>query len=155
MHNIYVTLSRLCSIDEPIILQDITIQNINKIEFLKKSIHMVTPISKHDITKEKYKRCTLKPNNKKELIMIKENSDNNIINDDVMDYWHEDFQLTINDGNILLNSYGWLNDQHMATTMQMLYVQTLESLRYQQHTYTIIGTIHRYLSKCVQHFFIN
>jgi hypothetical protein len=47
---------------------------------------MVTPTSKHDITKEKYKHYTLKPDNRKELIMIKENSDNNIINDDFMDY---------------------------------------------------------------------
>jgi len=31
---------------------------------------MVTLTSKHDITKEKYKHCTLKPDNKKELIMI-------------------------------------------------------------------------------------
>jgi hypothetical protein len=51
--------------------------------------------------------------------MIEENSNNNIINDDVMDYWHEDLQLTINDGNVLLNPYGWLNDQHMATTCYM------------------------------------
>jgi hypothetical protein len=43
----------------------------------------------------------------------------------------------------------------MVATMQMLYVQKLELLRYQQHTYAIIGTIHRYLSKCSQNFFIN
>jgi hypothetical protein len=43
----------------------------------------------------------------------------------------------------------------MAITMQMLYVQKLELLEYQQHTYPIIGTIHGYLSKCLQHIFIN
>ncbi len=86
MHNIYVTLSRLCSIDELIILQYIIIQDIKKIELKKNSIYMVTPTSKHDITKEKYKHYMLKPDNKKELIMIEENSNNNIINDDIMDY---------------------------------------------------------------------
>jgi hypothetical protein len=62
--------------------------------------------------------------------MIKEDSNNNIINDDVIDYWHKDFQLTINDENVFLNPYKWLNDQHMAITMQMLYVQKLEMLGY-------------------------
>jgi hypothetical protein len=67
---------------------------------------MVTPTSKHDITKEKYKQCTLKPNNNNnKKIMIEENS-HNIINDDIMDYWHKDLQLMINDGNVLLNPYG-------------------------------------------------
>jgi hypothetical protein len=68
---------------------------------------------------------------------------------------HKDFQLTINDENVFLNPYKWLNDQHMAIAMQMLYVQKLEMLAYRQHTYIIIGTIHRYLSKCLQHIFIN
>jgi hypothetical protein len=44
----------------------ITIQDISKTEFkFKGSIDMVTSISKHDITKEKHKYCTLKLNNKK------------------------------------------------------------------------------------------
>ncbi len=77
---------------------------------------------------------------------------NNIINDDVINYQHKDLQLIINDENIFLNPYGLLNDQHMAIAMQMLYVQKLEMLGYQQHTYIII---HRYLSKCSQHIFIN
>jgi hypothetical protein len=68
----------------------------------------------------------LKLNNEKELIMIEENLDNDIINDDVIDYWHEDFQLSVNDDNFLLNPCKWLNDQHMAATMQMLYVKKLE-----------------------------
>jgi hypothetical protein len=86
MHNIYITLSCLCSIDELIILQDITVQSISKIEFKKKINTYGDTYFKHDITKEKYKHYTLKPNIKKELIMIEENLDNNIINDDVMDY---------------------------------------------------------------------
>jgi hypothetical protein len=58
--------------------------------------------------------------------MIEENLDNDIINDDVINYWHKDFQLSINDENILLNPCEWLNDQHMAAAMQMLYVKKLE-----------------------------
>ncbi len=55
-----------------------------------------------------------------------DNIDNNIIN-----YQHEEFQLTKNDENILLNPSGWLNDQYLATAMQILYVQKLQLLRYQ------------------------
>jgi hypothetical protein len=43
----------------------------------------------------------------------------------------------------------------MMVTMQMLYVQKLQPLGYQQHTYTMTGTIRKYLSKCIQHIFIN
>jgi hypothetical protein len=39
--------------------------------------------------------------------------------------------------------------------MQILHVQKLQLLGYQQHTYAIIGTIHRYLTNCLQHIFIN
>jgi hypothetical protein len=35
--------------------------------------------------------------------MIKEDLNNNIIDNDIVDYWHKIFQLTINDENILLN----------------------------------------------------
>ncbi len=70
--------------------------------------------------------------------MIEENLNNDIINDDVINYWHKDLQLLINDENVL-NPCKWLNDQHVAITMQMLYVQKLEMLEYQQHTYAIIG----------------
>jgi len=86
MHNIYITLSCLCSIDELIILQDITIQNISKIEFKKKINTYGDTYFKTWHNKRKYKHYTLKPDNRKKLIMIKKNSDNNIINDDVMDY---------------------------------------------------------------------
>ncbi len=43
----------------------------------------------------------LKSDDKKNLIMIEENS-NNIINVDIIEYWHKDLQLTVNDENILL-----------------------------------------------------
>jgi hypothetical protein len=39
--------------------------------------------------------------------------------------------------------------------MQILYVQKLQSLIYQQHTYVVVGTIHRSLTNCFQHIFIN
>jgi len=83
---------------------------------------MVIYTLKHVITKEKHKHCTLKFNNKKELIMIEQNVDNDIINDDVKNYWHKDLQLLVNDKNVL-NPCEWLNDQHMAIKMQTLYVQ--------------------------------
>jgi hypothetical protein len=79
-----------------------------------------------------------------------DNIDTNIIN-----YWHEEFQLTKNDENILLNPNGWLNDQHLVVAMQILYVQKLQLLGYLQHTYAIIATIHRYVTNCLQHTFIN
>jgi hypothetical protein len=37
--------------------------------------------------------------------MIEEDLDNNIINVDVISYWHEDLQLTIIDENVLLIPY--------------------------------------------------
>ncbi len=60
-----------------------------------------------------------------------------------------------NDKNVLLNPIGWLNNQHLVTAMHMLYIQKLPSLDYQQHTYAIIKTTHRYLNNCLQHLFIN
>jgi hypothetical protein len=86
--------------------------------------------------------------------MIGDSNDDNIDNN-IINYWHEGFQLTKNGENILLNPNGCLNDQHLATTMQILYVQKLQLLGYQQHTYTIIRTIRRYLTNCLQHIFIN
>jgi len=32
----------------------------------------------------------------------------------------------------------WLNDQHLENAMQILYVEKLQSLKYEQHTYAII-----------------
>ncbi len=66
MHNIYITLSCLHSIDGQIILRDITIQDISKTEFkFKGSIDMVTSTSKHDILEKKHKHYILKLDNKK------------------------------------------------------------------------------------------
>jgi len=39
--------------------------------------------------------------------------------------------------------------------MEILYVQKLQLLGYQQHTYAIIGIIHRYLTNYFQHIFIH
>jgi len=57
---------------------------------------------------------------KKKKIMIEENLNNDIIND--INYWHKDLQLLVNDENVLIPCE-WLNDQHMAIAMQMIYVQ--------------------------------
>jgi hypothetical protein len=54
--------------------------------------------------------------------MIDDSNDNNIANN-ITDNWHEEFQLSKNHENNLLNPNGWLNDQHLATGMQILYVQ--------------------------------
>jgi hypothetical protein len=51
MHNIYVTLSRLQSMDGFIILQNITMQDISKANFKKGLLEMLEPVSKHNITK--------------------------------------------------------------------------------------------------------
>jgi hypothetical protein len=77
---------------------------------------------------------------------------NNNIDNNIIDYWHEEFHLLKNDKNIFFNLNGWLNDQYLTTTMQILYVQKLQLFGYQQHTYTIIGTIHKYLSNAYNTF---
>ncbi len=46
---------------------------------------------------------------------------------------------------------GCLSDQQLGTTMQILYVEKLQSLRYVQHTYAIIGNTCRFVHKCFQH----
>jgi len=48
-----------------------------------------------------------------------------------------------------------VEDQHLTTTMQILCVKKLQLLGYQQHTYTIIGTINKHLTNYLQHAFIN
>ncbi len=82
--------------------------------------------------------------------MISDSNDDNI-NNNVINYQHEEFQLTKNDENILLNPNGWLNDLHLVDVMQILYVQKLQLLVYQQYTYAIIRTIHRYLTPTYSH----
>jgi hypothetical protein len=99
----------------------------------------------------------LKSNNEKHnnIIIINNHSNNDIIADVVINYWHEELQLTKNDKNILLNPIGWLNNQHLVVAMHILHIQKLQLLSYQQHTYAIIKTTHRYLNNCLQHVFIN
>jgi hypothetical protein len=60
-------------------------------------------------------------------------SDDNNIDNNIIDYWHENFQLIKNNENILFRSNKWLNDQHLVAIMQILYVQKLQSFGYQQH----------------------
>jgi hypothetical protein len=57
---------------------------------------------------------------------------------DNINYWIENLQLTKVNGNILLDLNGWLSDQHLGRAMQILYVEKLQSLEYEQHTYAII-----------------
>jgi hypothetical protein len=90
----------------------------------------------------------------KHLIMIGDLDDDNIDNN-IINYWYEEFQLTKHDENIHFNPNGWLNDQHLIAIMQILYVQKLQLLGYQQHTYAIIGIIRKYLTNCLQHIFIH
>jgi hypothetical protein len=44
---------------------------------------------------------------------------------DIINYWHQESQLTKNDENILLNPNGWLNDQHLTYEMEILEVKNL------------------------------
>jgi hypothetical protein len=70
--------------------------------------------------------------------MCKTKNDNIIeINDDlnnVIHYRHEEFQLTKEDENIFFNPNGWLNDQHLGTTMQILHKNKLKPLGHEQQT---------------------
>ncbi len=61
--------------------------------------------------------------------MISDSNDDNIDNN-IINYQHEEFQLTKNDENILINPNGWLNDQYLVAAMQILYVQKLQLLGY-------------------------
>jgi uncharacterized membrane protein SpoIIM required for sporulation len=54
--------------------------------------------------------------------------------------------------NILLDPNGWLNDQHLGSVIQILYV---EKLQYEQHTYAILGKKCMSIKKYLQYIFIN
>jgi len=84
---------------------------------------MFEPIPKHNITKNIQNNYPLKSYKEKDkhLIMINDSNDDNLDNK-IINYWHEEFQLIKNDENILFDPNGWLNDQHLAITMQILYV---------------------------------
>ncbi len=53
------------------------------------------------------------------------------------------------------DSNGWLSDQHQGSAMQILYVEQLQSIGYEQHIYAIIRKKCRSIKKCLQHIFIN
>lgn len=63
--------------------------------------------------------------------MIDDDLGIDIIDDNVISYQQNKPQLTKNDENIILDLNEWLNDQHLAIVMQMLYIQDLRSLGYQ------------------------
>jgi hypothetical protein len=75
-------------------------QDICKANFLE----MLEPISKHNITKNVQNNNPLKSykEKNKHLIMICDSNDDNI-DSNIINYWHEEFQLTKNDENILFN----------------------------------------------------
>ncbi len=93
------------------------------VNFKKRSLEMFKPIPKHNITKNIQNNYPLKSYKRKDkhLIMINDSDDDNLDNN-IINYWHEKFQLIKNDENILFDPNGWLNDQHLAITMQILYV---------------------------------
>ncbi len=78
-------------------------------------------------------------------IKINDELDDATNDKNVMHYWHEEFQLTEEDETIILHPNGWFNDQHMRATMQMLYINKLQSIKY-EHTYAIIGKINRIIN---------
>jgi hypothetical protein len=89
---------------------------------------MLEPIPKHNITKNVQNNYPLKSYKEKDkhLILIDDLDDDNIDNS-VIDYWYQEFQLTKNNEKILFNPNGWLSDQNLSSTMQILYVQKLQS----------------------------
>jgi len=62
---------------------------------------MLEPISKHNVTKNVQNNNPLKSykEKNKHLIMIGDSNDDNI-DSNIINYWHEKFQLTENDENI-------------------------------------------------------
>jgi hypothetical protein len=71
------------------------------------------------------------------------------------DYWIEDLQSIKVDKSIVLDSNRWLSDQYLRSAMQILCVEKLQSLGYEQHTHAIIGKKCTCAKKCLQHIFIN
>jgi hypothetical protein len=113
---------------------------------------MTTPIVKTYIEKTNILKCHKKNKHMQHemceieddnIIKTYDNLDNATNNNDVIHYWHETFQLTKKDENTFLNQNGWLNNQHLGTTMQILYEKNLQFLRYKQHTYAIMETIYK------------
>jgi hypothetical protein len=92
---------------------------------------------------------------KPKKIAVSNHLKNNSNEYDNIDYWIENLQPIKVDESILLDSNGWFSDQYLKSSMQILYVETLQSLGYEQHTYAIIGKKCTCVKKCFQHIFIN
>jgi hypothetical protein len=60
------------------------------------------------------------------ILKTYDNLDNATNNNDVIYYWHEKNQLTKKDENTFPNQNGLLNNQHLGTTMQILYEEKLQ-----------------------------
>ncbi len=166
--NIYATLSHLHFLYKLVILRDNTIQDIHKTSFKKRILKMTKPILEpnynqintpihHDnlVLKNAHVWHKLFENKIEKTIEINDEVDDATNDKNVIHYWHEEFQLTQEDETILLYPYGWLNDQHMGAIMQMLYINKLQSIKYELHTYAIIGRINRIMNKAPQHIFDN
>jgi hypothetical protein len=93
--------------------------------------------------------------NKTENIIEINDDSNDDNNNNIIHYWHEDFQLTKEDENILLDPNGWFSDQHRRMAMKILYINKLQSIGYEQHTYAIMGMINKIIQNSFQHIFIN
>jgi hypothetical protein len=91
----------------------------------------------------------------KKNIVISNDLENDSNEYDNIDYWIEDLQSIEVDESILLHSNGWLSDQYLGSAMQILYVEKLQSLEHEQHTYAIMGKKCTCVKKCLQHIFIN
>jgi hypothetical protein len=92
---------------------------------------MTTFTSNHNISNEnktiQHKHCPIEIQQwkNKNKITVNDDSDNDIIDDVIINYWHEEFQLIENDEIVLFNLNGWLNDEHLVGIMQMLYIKKL------------------------------
>jgi hypothetical protein len=118
-----------------VISQDIIIQDIHKANFKKGSLEMTsivkskieqmnTPTCHNENKQMQHELCK----NKIDNIIEKDNDSNDVTNDDAMHYWHEEFQLTKENENTLFNPNGWLINQHLGTSMQILYKNKLECI---------------------------
>jgi hypothetical protein len=57
--------------------------------------------------------------------------------------------------NIFFDPNGWLSDPHFKSVIEILYVEKIQSLGYEQHTYAIVEKKCKCVKKCLQHIFIN
>jgi hypothetical protein len=108
-----------------------------------------TPIIHHDnsVKRSAHIQHKLFENKIEKTMETNDELDDATTDENVIHYRHEESQLTEEDETIRLHQNGWLNDQHMGTVMQMLYINKLQSTKYEQHTYAIIGRINRIINK--------